>query len=173
MNLTNPMFECVKCGKCCKDLRQKREAGLMLYRDEVSLFPENLVQPCLAVGKKPNHGSFKILTYQLTPNTCPHLKDNKCAIHEKRPSMCRGYPLRFREPEPDKFYFEMAPECTALRKIKNKHGEKTEILFDPEREPKAFLSRRKEMQEFWQLKSGKYKQWVFNLQTRQWQRYRR
>ncbi|MDH5690217.1 MAG: YkgJ family cysteine cluster protein [Candidatus Bathyarchaeota archaeon] len=173
MTMDTPYFECEKCGKCCRNLNVKGDAGLMLFRDEIKLFPEELVQPCLGIGKRPDHSSFRILTYQLTSNICPHLKNKNCLIHEKRPSMCRGYPLRFREPEPDKYYFEMAPECTALEKIKREYGDTTQISFDPEKEPQAFLSRREESTLFWKLPSGKYKRWVFNLKTKQWKRYRR
>ena len=146
---------------------------MMLYRDEITLFPKELVEPCLGVGKRPGDKSFRILTYQLTSNVCPHLLENDCLIHEERPSMCRGYPLRFREPEPENYYFELAPECTALQNIKREHGENTEISFDPDKEPEAFLSRREENSLFWKLPSSKYKQWVYNLKTKRWKRYRR
>jgi len=49
----------------------------MLLPEEAKLFDRIKIKPCLAVGKKPRHGSFKILTYQLTENTCPFNKENK------------------------------------------------------------------------------------------------
>ena len=86
------MDECVKCGRCCSHLRiGDEESGLTLFPDEIHLFPEEKVRPHL--GKGENDASM-IFTYQHTENVCVHFIDNMCNIYERRPLMCRSFPVR-------------------------------------------------------------------------------
>ena len=116
-------FECLKCGNCCRDLVIEGIAGLMLFPNEVKLFQKRNIKPCLGIGKSPTHGSFKIFTYQLKENICPHLKDNSCTIYQERPLICRFYPFELKNPEikntsKPKYLFLYTNECPGIGKGK-------------------------------------------------------
>ena len=92
--MSGKSFKCLQCGTCCRDLfdyvdSQKR--GLTLTLDEATLFPENLISPLMAIGtEKPS----LLILYQLNVNECPFIdQSNKCMIYEKRPLVCRAFPL--------------------------------------------------------------------------------
>lgn len=96
-------FKCLRCGNCCDDLisesRFGTRKGLVIYPEERSLFSEEFISPFHGVGKMPEDKFFRILTYQVNANTCPHLQklenSSTCAIHESRPLACRSFPFRY------------------------------------------------------------------------------
>ncbi len=93
MNSTSD-FECLKCGACCRNLLQDYRGvrkGLTLTVKECNLFPKETVSPQLAMGaSKPTIP----LTYQLTVNVCPYINSqNECSIYDKRPLVCRAFPI--------------------------------------------------------------------------------
>jgi hypothetical protein len=71
--------------------------GLLLQsEDEAKLFPRELIFPSAGVGTDQNAplGPKRILSYQLNADTCPHITEkNTCRIYEKRPLVCRTFPL--------------------------------------------------------------------------------
>lgn len=67
---------CSQCGACCKmlgftipDLQQNR-IYLEYYKAHGCKIEGNMV---------------------IVPMTCPHLVDNKCDIHEKKPFLCKQF----------------------------------------------------------------------------------
>lgn len=86
------MEECVQCGRCCSHLRKgNNTVGLTIFPEEIHLFPESTIRPHLGKGVE---GPTKIFTYQHTENVCIHLKDNLCRIYDRRPLMCRSFPVK-------------------------------------------------------------------------------
>ncbi len=87
-------FICKKCGSCCKNLfdnRVNQKRGLTLTTSEAKLFPEAIIAPLAAFGKDAPENIF---LYQLSTNDCPYLNhNNQCDIYEKRPLVCRTFPL--------------------------------------------------------------------------------
>lgn len=92
------MFKCQKCGACCRDLLIKVTknitCGLFLLPEETKLFLS--IKPMWGFGLKgrsrPRPQTIGI--YQFPEDTCPYLtKDNLCDIYEKRPKICRSFPL--------------------------------------------------------------------------------
>ncbi len=87
-------FECQRCGVCCRSLLESKDGikrGLPLTEREVSLFPEEVVSPKLAIGvTEPN----TVVLYQLNVNVCPYINDrNECGRYENRPLMCQSFPV--------------------------------------------------------------------------------
>jgi Fe-S-cluster containining protein len=91
--MTEIVFECKKCGTCCRNLLEEIEGiakGLILTAKEVSLFPSKMISPSIAIGTEK---SKTMIFYQLNANTCPHIdKRNECLIYDRRPLMCRAFP---------------------------------------------------------------------------------
>jgi Fe-S-cluster containining protein len=87
-------FKCLHCGECCKNLFDNiggEKRGLTLTVEESLLFPNEIVAPLAAFGLK---NPETVFLYQLSLNNCPQInKENKCAIYEKRPLVCRSFPL--------------------------------------------------------------------------------
>jgi len=93
------VFRCLRCGRCCKDLLAEDRGvlrGLTLMPDERRLFPESKVRPTVGLGRSPSGSGFEVIAYQLTEDTCPHLKGNLCEIYLERPSSCRQFPFSLR-----------------------------------------------------------------------------
>ncbi len=73
----NVKFKCVCCGICCSQ-------PVMLSEEErlSGLFEIEL--------KTIKEAKYCVLK---SDGVCPHLENNKCFIHKKRPMMCRKFPL--------------------------------------------------------------------------------
>lgn len=96
MEIKDVVFECLRCGRCCTDLLAEDMGvlrGLTLLPDERKHFPEPVVRPAVGLGRRPHERGFRVIAYQLTENTCPHLGGNACKIYADRPASCRQYPF--------------------------------------------------------------------------------
>lgn len=167
-------FECHRCGICCENLLKRGSRGLLLFPNEVKFFPENIMQPCLGKGRSPKHKNFKILAFQLNETRCPHYQDSSCKIYNQRPIACQAYPYSFAltDARAQQYLFQVDPECTAIIESK-KSGELTERMSVTEN---VEITAAKEIGA-WMIdfKKGKYdkrKQWIFNLKTKKWERFK-
>lgn len=106
-------FKCQKCGKCCNYLQSEQKfgriprfseppfiilntPGLVINDFEKDLFPNAI--PYLVVYDKKKERTV-VLLYTLNTMRCPHVKDDKCTIYNKRPAVCRAYPCPYSEIE--------------------------------------------------------------------------
>jgi Fe-S-cluster containining protein len=68
---------------------------LGLFGEEKDLFPSELVSPHVGIGWGNSSGPKYVVSYQLNVNDCPHLSaGNVCKIYDRRPLVCRAFPLR-------------------------------------------------------------------------------
>jgi Fe-S-cluster containining protein len=89
-------FRCKACGKCCK------------HREDVILTAYDMFRIANFLGRTPAEiferychvyegGSSHLPIVRVVPvppyNSCPFLRNKRCAIHEKKPVVCRVYPL--------------------------------------------------------------------------------
>ncbi|MDO8578518.1 MAG: YkgJ family cysteine cluster protein [Dehalococcoidales bacterium] len=87
-------FECEQCGQCCclhsLGVRVTRsEAEQLAQRERLSLkeYAANVLE---------DRGTFIIR------QPCRHLVDNRCVVHDIKPSVCRKYPFhRYEEVDRD------------------------------------------------------------------------
>ncbi len=99
MSGTGTAFRCLRCGRCCTNLLAEDMGvlrGLTLLPEERGLFPGSVVRPVIGLGRRPHGIGFRIIAYQLTKDTCPHLEENTCLIYPKRPASCRQFPFSLR-----------------------------------------------------------------------------
>lgn len=125
-------FKCTACGKCCsndtvdmvllnpmdlyrlskgtkKDIPTILNEYTDIYIGKNSNFPVVRIKAILDMGK-----SFM---YGMEYRVCPFLKDNKCSVHDHKPSICKLYPLgRFSSRTIDKneksmAYFLLKDNC--------------------------------------------------------------
>jgi len=172
MKMDEVKFVCLKCGGCCKDLLSSVGddiAGLMLFPDEIKLFQKRNIKPCLAIGKSPTHGSFKIITYQFTKAICPYLKNNSCAIYQKRPLLCKGYPFTVSgDLLRQSVSFGVVPECTFIIELREKNPNIRSHDFAYCDEITARLICMEKLLSYSILKHKKIKRWVYDLKTDKW-----
>lgn len=171
-------FKCLQCGKCCQNLiknSQGTRKGISLLPRERGLFSEEIIKPQVGIGSKPTDKKFKIVAYQMIENSCPFLKNDKCAIHEKRPVACGAFPLYpniiIEGGLARVINMKIAPHCTALEKRGiTKEGE--EAVF-------TRSSLKNEIHYFEELSRISYnilksyrRAWIFDLSSDNWIRFR-
>lgn len=92
------VFKCLQCGRCCRSHLKEVDgalAGLGLFAEEKDLFPSEFVSPHVGIGWGAPSGPKYVVSYQLNVNDCPNLLPcNVCKIYDKRPLVCRAFPLR-------------------------------------------------------------------------------
>ncbi|MEK6874517.1 MAG: YkgJ family cysteine cluster protein [Nanoarchaeota archaeon] len=95
-------FQCYRTGKCCTNIKGKNGFGLLLFDTEATEFltqGKNLGHiPKLeyVIKLEPKTKTKVIILIQLAETNCPFLnKENmECRIYEKRPLVCRSYPVQ-------------------------------------------------------------------------------
>ena len=111
MRTTTEIFECKRCGTCCRNLIKTDSdgytLGLALIGDETALFSQNIVSPHFAVGlAEPS----TIISRQLNVSVCPHISgQNHCEIYERRPLVCREFPYSITASGA-----KASPDCTMI-----------------------------------------------------------
>lgn len=170
-------FECSKCGVCCKNLlKNKGKTGLILHKSEINLFSLEDLRPHLAIGISPKDKDFKILTYQLKLDKCPHLRNNLCSIYSERPLICRGFPLKIKLNVPGKYDFEMSYDCSAVLKYQKRYSKKlatgqVEITFSDDVELNSLRESNNKLFEFWVPTGSQYRKWIYDLKNGKWRNY--
>ncbi len=169
-------FKCLKCAQCCRNLFKDYNGitqGLGLSLEEINLFSDNLILPQAGIGwgiSGPKH----ITGYQLNVNTCPHLSENKsCRIHEKRPAVCRAFPLI--SAGIDTLVAD-SDDCTFVREIEKKIGlldnifPLTQKKFEAPNEWQAISTINTQlMNPIINHPNDAQVLWLFDLKTKEWQ----
>lgn len=95
---------------CCKvtmvTAEGGRRFGMYLSAEEKKLFPEELVVPLFGAGEP-----VQPVAYQLAVDRCPHYQEEgglgSCAIYDRRPLVCRAFPVTSRA--------TVSPHCPSVR----------------------------------------------------------
>ena len=110
-------FECLRCGRCCSSLLAEDRGilrGLTLLPGERGLFPPSAVSPAVGLGGSPSEDGFRVIAYQLTEDTCPHLEVGSCGIYQERPAGCRQFPFSLRRGPEGSLQVGLDLNCPAL-----------------------------------------------------------
>lgn len=119
-------FTCMQCGCCCYQTK-----GISITEKERKKIGEH---PSIA----PLESSSFPYTHRILPldeGKCPFLENNQCTIYEKRPEICRRFPLTIRY-APDIGYLYSAIVCCGA-KIESKIESKAEKRSKREKETKS------------------------------------
>jgi Fe-S-cluster containining protein len=167
MEGTGVVFECLRCGRCCTDLLAEDKGalrGLTLLPGEKGHFPEPLVSPAIGLGRRPHERGFRVIAYQLTVNTCPHLGENECDIYADRPASCRQYPFSLARGTDGTELMGLDLNCPSLLMHL---GKKPRARFKFEVRPYAERLRKVELEAV----SRPNRAWFFDLDSKKWIRY--
>jgi len=93
---------CNRCGKCCEHIITNTpigKFGMFLLPFEVKRFPERYIKPLYGIGRKGRSRKRPaiIYAYQYIGEPCIwyDASTKSCKIYEKRPLVCRQYPLQY------------------------------------------------------------------------------
>lgn len=111
----NTSFECVKCGICCGDTKEKTRHILLLESEVKEIAKEKAFTAsdfCMETqGKAPY--AFEMRKQQ--DGKCIFLRNNQCTIYDLRPLICRFYPFELKFSEDQNHYlFNFTLECPGV-----------------------------------------------------------
>lgn len=161
-------FECKKCGFCCRALLSEERNGVVLglsliTEEEKEMFDPKFISPFVAIGaEKPT----TVIFYQLTLSECPHINEkNKCMIYEKRPLICRTFPVVSKLNG-----VVIQPSCPQIGKYYTSAGEMCPVFIEDDNSEEA-LNKTNIIFLTWKQKclEKDLKFWIFNLATKKWE----
>ncbi len=161
------VFECRRCGTCCRDLVQEDKGvlrGLTLLPGEEELFPEASVRPAVGIGRRPHGRGFTVIAHQLVEETCPHLGEAECRIHDRRPASCRQFPFSLREGPQGRQQMGLDLNCPALAELVEG---RTDLRIRFEDRPSA----ERLLEVSARARERPKKAWFYDLETGKWMRY--
>jgi len=161
------LFECLRCGRCCTDLLSEDMAvlrGLTLLPEEREHFPEPVVRPAVGLGRGPHERDFRVIAYQMTENTCPHLGENACNIYADRPASCRQYPFSLGRGSDGAELIGFDLNCPSLLAVL---AENPRLRFGFEARPYAERLHDLGLE----AESRPDRAWFFDLRSEKWMRY--
>jgi Fe-S-cluster containining protein len=102
-------FECEHCGRCCRI----HSIGLRITRREA----EQLAQRAQLTMKDYLTDALEDRDTVIIPQPCRYLVDNRCIVHDIKPSVCRKYPFhRYKEVDGDTAWVIIAG-CPGAQKL--------------------------------------------------------
>jgi Fe-S-cluster containining protein len=115
----NMQFECIKCGLCCGDTKQKTR-HILLLESEAEKIASHTCQLITDFSVEINDNYPYV--YEMKKSSegkCVFLKDNQCIIYSLRPLICVCYPFELKFNEDKRMYnFDFTVECPGINQGK-------------------------------------------------------
>jgi Fe-S-cluster containining protein len=109
-------FQCVKCGICCGDTKEKTR-HILLLRTEAKQIAKATLQPILEFTVKiKDKAPYSYEMKKTEDGKCIFLENNCCIIYTVRPLICRFYPFELKIAHSGKYMFLYTPECPGINK---------------------------------------------------------
>jgi Fe-S-cluster containining protein len=109
-------FDCIKCGICCGDTKEKERHVLVLKKeaDQIAASTGQSVSEFAksVEGKKPYFYELKKTEY----GKCVFLRKSQCEIYSLRPLVCRFYPFELGTFGKGRYKFQHTTECPGISK---------------------------------------------------------
>jgi Fe-S-cluster containining protein len=164
--VASPVFQCNRCGTCCRNLIKKDPrgltVGLSVLVEEGVLFPTNLISPQIALGREQPQN---VIVHQVHVDRCPHIDSrDRCSIYERRPLACRAFPYKF-----SSFYgiATASPECPVIENQLKAGADKPTLFSKIEMEACNELELYN-WDMFLKHMPARGKMWIFDLAERAW-----
>ena len=107
-------FQCVNCGICCGDTKEKTR-HILLLKPEAEQISKGTLQPTTQFAVKIDNG--KPYCYEMKKRTedrkCVFLENDLCTIYLFRPLICRFYPFEL-DSRSGKYSFHFTEECPGI-----------------------------------------------------------
>lgn len=108
-------FECTQCGACCTG----GPGAVFLSEEDMDRLTSYLQMEKDTFLQDYTHrvqGEISLIEKDHTD--CIFLKDNRCSVHEARPTQCRTYPFWFDRMRSEEAWQQTCLECPGLGKGK-------------------------------------------------------
>jgi len=119
MNFNYPAavhFQCVKCGICCGDTKEKAR-HILLLKIEAEQIATTTSQPTSKFTEKiKNKAPYNYEMKKTKNGKCIFLENNRCTIYTARPLICRFYPFELKITHDGKHTFLYTLECPGINK---------------------------------------------------------
>ena len=117
VNLFNRMFNCRRCGLCCRGEGISIQSGVVLSSNEVETLAGALGLPR---SRFKEDYTYVKDTRRIMKYPCPFNEETShvCRIYSKRPQVCQNFPLHAPAPAPDGNYLlVVAALCPEGRRV--------------------------------------------------------
>jgi Fe-S-cluster containining protein len=109
-------FQCVKCGICCGDTKEKTR-HILLLRTEAEQIAKATLQPTSEFTVKiKDKAPYSYEMKKTEDGKCVFLENNCCTIYAVRPLICRFYPFELKIAHSGKYTFLYTSECSGINK---------------------------------------------------------
>ena len=113
---TTVRFQCIKCGICCGDTKEKTR-HILLLKTEAEQIATATSQPTAAFTiKTKNKTPYNYEIKKTEEGKCIFLENNRCTIYATRPLICRFYPFELKIAHNGKHTFLYTNECPGINK---------------------------------------------------------
>jgi len=109
-------FQCIKCGICCGDTKEKNRC-ILLLRAEADQIAKATLQPIPKFAVKiEDKAPYSYEMKKRENGKCVFLENNRCKIYSLRPLICRFYPFELKISHSKKPTFLYTEECPGINK---------------------------------------------------------
>jgi Fe-S-cluster containining protein len=113
---TGVRFQCVKCGICCGDTKEKIR-HILLLRTEAEQITTATSQPISKFTVKiKDKAPYSYEMKKTKDGKCVFLENNRCVIYAVRPLICKFYPFELKIAHGGKHMFRYTLECSGINK---------------------------------------------------------
>jgi len=119
MSFTYPValcFQCVKCGICCGDTKEKTRHILLLKIEAEQIATATLQSISEFTAKIRDKAPYSYEMKKMEDGKCIFLEKNRCAIYALRPLICRFYPFELKMAHYQTYTFLYTNECPGINK---------------------------------------------------------
>ncbi len=109
-------FQCIKCGICCGDTKEKKRHVLLLKTEAEQIARATGQQVVKFAVKIDDKAPYSYEMKKRKNGKCVFLENNCCSIYSLRPLICRFYPFELKGMHNRKYTFLYTAECPGINK---------------------------------------------------------
>jgi uncharacterized protein len=111
------LFECSKCGLCCRDTQQKTRHILVLEKEANAIEMETSLPRQVFTKQITDKNPYYYEMKKSCEGKCFFLKNEQCSIYKVRPLICRFYPFELKfDSDKKQHVFDFTVECPGIGK---------------------------------------------------------
>jgi len=109
-------FQCIKCGICCGNTKEKDRHVLLLKREVEKIAKTTGRRIFKFAVKIENKAPYSYEMKKRENGKCVFLQNDRCTIYSLRPLICRFYPFELKVMHNRKYTFLHTKECPGINK---------------------------------------------------------
>ena len=102
-------FECTRCGQCC----EIHKTGVRISKEEAEAFATRSKMQLDEFLKTVKEAGDSYIM----PQPCRYHKNDSCAVHDIKPSVCREYPMHYRNTRERDISWVIITTCPGGKKL--------------------------------------------------------